>query len=133
MLVLTQGWLTLSGGKATANTVRRALAATTREQFQNKVMGPYLLSKRWFAAKGHKIERIKILEQDAWETTHGSWLLTIIEVHCAEIPPQLYFLPLAICWDEETSEERRAVLAPWTLAKVRQKERTGILYGAFGA
>ncbi|MBK7325922.1 MAG: maltose alpha-D-glucosyltransferase [Propionivibrio sp.] len=133
VLVLTQGWLTLSGGKATANTVRRALAATTREQFQNKVMAPYLMSKRWFAAKGHKIERIKILEQDAWETTHGSWLLTIIEVHCAEIPPQLYFLPLAICWDEETSEERRAVLAPWTLAKVRQKERTGILYGAFGA
>ena len=133
VLVLSQGWLTLSGGKASATTVRRAIAATTREQFQNKVMAPYLVSKRWFAAKGHKIEHIKIIEQDAWETSSGSWLLTIVEVHCNETPPQLYFLPLAISWDEETSEEQRAVLAPWTLAKVRQKDRTGILYGAFGA
>lgn len=133
ILVLTQGWLTLSGGKASATTVRRALAATTREKFQNQVMLPYLASKRWFAAKSHKIERIKILEQQAWDTTTGSWLLTIIEVQCAEISPQLYFLPLAIGWDEETSEEQRAELATWSLAKVRQKDRTGILYGAFGA
>ena len=133
VLVLTEGWLTFSGGKTTATTVRRAIAATTRDQLQHKVLAPYLVTKRWFAGKGHAIESINILEQAPWDTEKGSWLLTIIEVHCAGIEPQVYFLPLAICWDHETSEEQRAVLAPWTLAKVRQKDRTGMLYGAFGA
>ncbi|WP_300320490.1 maltose alpha-D-glucosyltransferase [Accumulibacter sp.] len=132
-LVLTEGWLTFSGGKTTATTVRRAIAATTRDQLQHKVLAPYLVTKRWFAGKGHPIESINILEQAPWDTDHGSWLLTIIEVHCAGIEPQVYFLPLAICWDDETSEEKRALLASWALARVRQKDRTGLLYGAFGA
>ena len=133
MLVLTEGWMTFSGGKTSATTVRRAIAAATREQLQHKVLAPYLTTKRWFAAKGHAIETIRILEQAPWETDHGSWLMTIIEVHCADLEPQVYSLPLAICWDDETTEEQRAVLASWALARVRQKDRTGLLYGAYGA
>jgi hypothetical protein len=41
--------------------------------------------------------------------------------------------PLAICWDDQTSEEERALLASWALARVRQQDRTGLLYGAFGS
>ena len=133
VLVLTEGWLTFSGGKTTATTVRRAIAATTRNQLQHKVLAPYLLTKRWFAGKGHAIESIKIIEQAPWDTEKGSWLLTIIEVQCAGIEPQVYFLPLAICWDDQTSEEERALLASWALARVRQQDRTGLLYGAFGS
>lgn len=132
VLVLTEGWLTFSGGRASATTVSRAIAATTQDQLQHKVLAPYLATKRWFAAKGHRIDRIEIQEQGAWDTEKGSWLLTIIEVHCADLPPQLYFLPLAICWEEDASEEKLQALAPWTLARVRQKGRTGLLYGAFG-
>ncbi|SBT07444.1 Trehalose synthase [Candidatus Accumulibacter aalborgensis] len=132
VLVLTEGWLTFSGGRASATTVRRAITATTREQFQSKVLVPYLETKRWFAAKGHQINRVKLLEQAAWDTARGSWLLTVVEVQCAGLPSQLYFLPLAIGWDEETAEEQRTALAAWTLARVRQKDRTGLLYGAFG-
>ncbi|MBU0750614.1 MAG: maltose alpha-D-glucosyltransferase [Gammaproteobacteria bacterium] len=132
VLVLTEGWLTLSGGRASASTVRRAITATTQDKFQHKVLAPYLSTKRWFAAKGHDISRIELLEQGEWNTAEGSWLLTIIEVHCADLPPQVYFLPLAICWEGEASEDKINALAPWTLARVRQKERTGLLYGAFG-
>lgn len=132
VLVLTEGWLTFSGGRANASTVRRAITATTQDKFQHKVLAPYLATKRWFAAKGHAITHIEIMEQGEWNTTEGSWLMTIIEVHCADLSPQIYFLPLAICWDEDVSEERLQTLAPWTLARVRQKERTGLLYGAFG-
>ncbi len=132
VLVLTEGWLTFSGGKASASTVRRAIAAATQDQLQHKVLAPYLSTKRWFAAKGHPITRIEILEQGEWNSGEGSWLLTIIEVHCADIPPQVYFLPLAICWEDEAGEGMMHALAPWTLARVRQKDRTGMLYGAFG-
>jgi maltose alpha-D-glucosyltransferase/alpha-amylase len=132
VLVLTEGWLTFSGGKASATTVRRAITATTQDTFQHKVLAPYLFSKRWFAAKGHHISHIDLLEQGEWNTAEGSWLLTIVEVHCTDLQPQQYFLPLAICWDDEASEEMLHALAPWTLARVRQKGRTGLLYGAFG-
>ncbi|MCF8198763.1 MAG: maltose alpha-D-glucosyltransferase [Sulfuritalea sp.] len=132
VLVLTEGWLTFSGGKADASTVRRAISAATQDQLQHKVLAPYLSTKRWFAAKGHPITRIDLLEQSEWNSGDGSWLLTIIEVHCADIPTQIYFLPLAICWEEEASTDMLHSLAPWTLARVRQKGRTGLLYGAFG-
>ena len=130
VLVLTEGWHTFSGGRT--GTVRDAIAATTKEQFQHKVLAPYLSGKRWFAAKGRRIERIDILEQGEWNTSDGSWLLAIIEVHCDGLPPQLYFLPLALCWEEEDGEQKLHALESWTLARVRQKERTGVLYGAFG-
>ncbi|BAN36238.1 trehalose synthase [Sulfuricella denitrificans skB26] len=130
VLVLTEGWLTFS--KSQAGTVRGAIAAATQEQLQHKVLAPYIANKRWFAAKGRRIDRIEILEQGEWNTAQGSWLLTIIEVYCAGLPPQHYFLPLAICWEEEAGEEKLQTLAPWTLAKVRQKEHIGVLYGAFG-
>ncbi len=132
VLVLTEGWLTFSGGRASATTVRRAIAATAQELLQHKVLAPYIASKRWFAAKGHAIERIEIREQGEMNTAQGSWLLTLIEVHCAGLAPQTYFLPMAICWEDDTGEENLHALAPWTLARVRQKDRTGILYGAFG-
>ena len=132
VLVLTEGWHTLSAKRASANTVRGAITATTQEQFQHKVLAPYLATKRWFAAKGHPIVRIELLEQGEWNTAQGSWLLTIIEVHFANLTPQLYLLPLAICWEEDGGEEKIQALEPWTLARIRQKEHTGILYGAVG-
>jgi maltose alpha-D-glucosyltransferase/alpha-amylase len=132
MLVLTEGWLTFAGGRAAPGSVRSAIAAATKAQLQHKVLAPYLADKRWFAAKGHRIERVEILEQGEMNTEQGNWQLTLIEVHCADLPPQLYFLPLAICWEEQADEDRLQALAPWTLARVRQQDRTGLLYGAFG-
>ena len=58
--------------------------------------------------------------------------MALLDVHCEGIEPQTYFLPLAIAWEDDTAEDKLQALAPWTLAKVRQKARVGILYGAFG-
>ncbi len=52
VLVLTEGWLTFSGGRATASTVRRAIAATTRQQLQEKVLAPYIESSAGLPVKG---------------------------------------------------------------------------------
>lgn len=132
VLVLTEGWMTLAGGHEGASLVRRTIAATTEDQLHRKVIGPYLATKRWFAGRSRPIESLKIVEKGEWNTPEGSWLFTVIEVHCAGLDPQRYFLPLAICWEDEASEEQMSALAPWTLARVRQKARMGILYGAFG-
>jgi maltose alpha-D-glucosyltransferase / alpha-amylase len=132
VLVLTEGWLTLSGGQASASQVRRTITATTAEQLQNKVIGPYFATKRWFLGRGRPIESLSLVEKGEWNTPDGSWLLTVIEVQCRGLDPQRYFLPLAICWEDEAHDGQLSALAPWTLAKVRQKARMGILYGAFG-
>ncbi len=132
VLVLTEGWLTFAGGRADAGLVRRTIAATTRDQLQHRVIGPYFASKNWFAARRERIEKLAIVDQAEWNTALGSWLLTIVEVQPENQPPQNYFLPLAIAWEEEAGEDRLKVLAPWTLARVRQKARMGILYGAYG-
>jgi maltose alpha-D-glucosyltransferase / alpha-amylase len=132
LLVLTEGWLTFAGGRTDASLVRKAISVTTRDKLQNKVLSPYLASKRWFAAKGHAIQRIELSEQGELNTPEGSWLLTVIDVHCEDISPQSYFLPMSICWEDETDDDKLHALAPWTLARVRQHARTGILYGAFG-
>ncbi len=131
VLVLVEGWRTFIGGGG-ASDVRRAMSTRTRKQLQNEVLAPYMQSKRWFAAKGQTIEHIDLIEQQEWHTPDGSWLLTIVEVRCKGIDPQLYFLPMSVSWDDDEKEDRIAALAPWTLAKVRQRDRVGILYGSFG-
>lgn len=132
VLVLTEGWMTLAGGQADAGAIRRTLAAATAGQLTHKVIGPYLATKRWFKGHGHAIENISLVEKGEWNSPDGSWYMMLVEVTFANIAPQRYFLPLAIAWEDELGEERQATLAPWTLAKVRQKARMGILYGAFG-
>lgn len=132
VLVLTEGWLTLSGADDSAGLARRTLTAATTGQLEQKVIGPYLATKRWFAGRDRPIESLTLAEMGEWSTPEGSWLLTIIEVRCAGLEAQRYFLPLALRWEDESADEQLAALAPWTLAKVRQKARMGILYGAFG-
>lgn len=132
VLVLTEGWMTLAGGQADASLVRRTIATATAEQLQHKVIGPYLATKRWFKGGSRPIESLALVEKGEWNTPEGSWLLAVIEVGCAGLAPQRYFLPLAIRWEDEVGEAQLTALAPWTLAKVRQKARMGILYGAYG-
>lgn len=133
VLVLTEGWLTFLGGRSDASMVRRTIAAATTDQLQHEVLGPYLASKRWFSSRSQPIESIRLVESAEWTTERGSWLVTVLEVRTrGDAAAQLYFLPLAICWEDDVSEEKLQALAPWTLARVRQRARVGLLYGAFG-
>ncbi len=131
VLVLTEGWRTFFRQADGASEVRRALATRTRNQLTDEVLLPYLSNKLWFAAKGHAVKDIELEEVGEWTTAEGNWLLTVLRVECDDIPSQYYFLPLAVAW-EEAGRNLVAQLGGWTLARVRQRHRTGIVYGAFG-
>jgi maltose alpha-D-glucosyltransferase/alpha-amylase len=131
VLVLLEGLRTFFQAKGGAKDIKRLIASRTREQLQGEVLLPYMSTKRWFAAKGHPVKRIEMVDEGEWTTPEGSWLLAFLEVECEGIPIQTYFLPLAIAW-EEKGEDPLHKFGAWTLARVRQKERMGILYGAFG-
>ena len=131
VLVLVEGWLTFGKLKSDASQVRRLIATRTQEQLQKEVLAPYIESKRWYAAKGRPIEHIDMATEGEWPTPYGSWLLTILTVKPEGEEPQTYSLPLALAWEKEGDRKLHA-LGAWTLAKVRQREREGILYGALG-
>ena len=132
VLVLTEGWRTFLSARAGASAVRRAIAGRSRGQLQRELLAPYLRGKRWFADKGRTIARIDIQEQGEWRNGDGSWLVTVLDVHFSDGEPHSYFLPLAIAWEDSTADETLHALLPWTLARVREKARIGVLYDAFG-
>jgi len=131
VLVLVEGLRTFFDDASTAKSVRQMIASRTREQLQRQVLLPHLMNRRWFAAKGERITRLEIIDEGEWTTPEGSWLLTFLEVKIADAPSQLYLLPLGAAWEERGSDPLRQ-FGPWVLARVRQKEKMGILYSAFG-
>ena len=130
VLVLLEGLRTFAENKTNAKDVRRLIASRTREQLERQVLLPYIFDKRWFAAKGNPVKRVEIEYEGEWTAAAGSWLLAFLDVQFENAPAQLYFLPLATAWEERGFDPVNHFGA-WTLARVRQKEKTGILFEAF--
>jgi maltose alpha-D-glucosyltransferase/alpha-amylase len=131
VLVLVEGLRTFFDTADTAKSVRQMIASRTREQLQRQVLLPHLLNRRWFAAKGSRITRLEIIDEGEWTTPEGSWLLAFLQVDIADAPSHLYFLPLGAAW-EEGGTDPLTQYGPWALARVRQKEKMGLLFSAFG-
>ncbi|MEO8631028.1 MAG: putative maltokinase, partial [Betaproteobacteria bacterium] len=131
VLVLLEGLRTFEeDDAATAKDARRLIASRTRAQLERQVLLPYIQDKRWFAAKGNPVARVEIEDDDEWTTAEGSWLLAFLHVQFDDAPLQVYFLPLAVAWEERGFDPVNTFGAS-TLARVRQKEKMGILFEAF--
>lgn len=130
VLVLTDGWNTLfSGGAGSGDDVRRLTAHRARSQLQQEVLPGFLLAQRWFAAKGHAIDRAEATLDAEWAASGGSWLLALVDVDSKDGSVGRYFVPMSLLW-EDGSEDKVRPLLHRTLAKVRQRARVGILYDA---
>ncbi len=115
-LVLASGWTSL-------------LDRHNRRQFETEVLPVFLPNQRWYAGKGRKIDRAAAAAEIEFAGRDGTWLITLVEVALREAGRQLYFLPLALSWEEEASEKRTALL-PCTLARARRTRREGAIYDA---
>jgi maltose alpha-D-glucosyltransferase/alpha-amylase len=132
VLVLVEGFQTFEEGAAgSANEVRRVMATRTRGQLHRQVILPFMEGRRWYAAKGRKIEKIELLIEGEWQAGGGSRLFTLVDVKPEGAEVQRYLLPLGVTWESEGDDKLKR-LAPATLARVRQRERMGILYSALG-
>jgi maltose alpha-D-glucosyltransferase/alpha-amylase len=130
-LVLLDSWRDLFSGSGGAKEILRAISNTTADKLRDEVLLPFLESRRWFAGKGNRITGMALADIGAWRTPEGSWLFAVVKLEFAETASQVYFLPLAIAW-EEKGLDLMPRFGAWALAKVRQKARTGVLYMAFG-
>jgi len=115
-LVLASGWTSL-------------LDRHNRRQFESEVLPVFLLNQRWYAGKGRMVERAAAIAEIEFSGRDAAWLITVAEVALREAGRQLYFLPLALSWEDESSERRTALL-PSTLARARQARREGAIYDA---
>ncbi len=131
VLVMLEGWQTFLTPASGAVDVRRAMASRTHEQLEREVLLPHLETQRWYAAKDRPVTRVDMVEEGQWQTSEGSWLLTFLKVEFADADPQTYFLPLAIAW-ESRGHDPIDQIGGWAVARVRERAKTGVLYGAFG-
>lgn len=126
VLVLFDGWDSLFPGRVEPS--RQRMAEKLRAQLA-QVLGDFLTSQRWFAAKGEAVKHIELQQMEGWREETGSWLLAWVRVIFTSAEPQSYFIPLAIAWGESDEEPIRRLL-PSTIARIRQQARFGILYDA---
>jgi maltose alpha-D-glucosyltransferase/alpha-amylase len=118
MLVLFDSWMSFFRDKVVP--WRIGMAEKLRESLETQVLPQFLEQQRWFAQKGEAIARAAILDYAIWSVGGISWLLAWIEVKGT-----LYFLPMALAWEEE--EEQVKALSVATVARVRQQANVGIL------
>ncbi len=102
-----------------------------RQLVESEVLPTYLPRQRWFAGKGGRIAKTTV---DAAAMLPGAgketgWPLSVIDVGLRDGEHQRYFLPLALTWEEDESERRKALL-PCTLAQARRGRREGAIYDA---
>jgi maltose alpha-D-glucosyltransferase/alpha-amylase len=127
-------WLVLHAGLESFDTERAeadgrgAVARRLHEQFRDEVLPEFLAHRRWFAAKGETIDHTKFVMRELWNGRFGEWLLTLVDAEF-DGGSQRYFLPLGICWENE--EERLRAIAASSVARVRQRAKTGRLFDAF--
>jgi maltose alpha-D-glucosyltransferase / alpha-amylase len=102
-----------------------------RQLVESTVLPAYLPLQRWFAGKGKRIAKT-VVEAGAMLPGKGKdtgWPLSVVDVAFRDGEHHRYFLPLALTWEEEESERRRALL-PCTLAQARRGRREGAIYEA---
>jgi len=129
MLVLFDGWASLFRDRVVP--WRIGMADKVRAQLERDVLPSFVAGRRWYAAKGDRVQRVAIADHLEWRDGERGWLVAIADVKREGGDAQSYFLPLTLAW-EDGSEDLLRTLAPLTIAKVRQQARVGVLADAFG-
>ncbi len=123
VLVLIDGWNSFFPERVAI--WRSGLAARLRTQLEERALPHYLAAQRWYAGKGTGIVRARLADQLTWES--GEWLVSLVDVETTG-GAERYFVPLALAYQGD--EPRWSALQSAAIARVRQRDRTGVLADA---
>jgi maltose alpha-D-glucosyltransferase/alpha-amylase len=126
VLVLTEGIRTLLANAS--EPALRGVARRTLQELQHEVLPEFMRQRGWFRA-GDGAE-VRFGERIPWHSDQGEVLLTFVYVEGANGVRQRYSLPLTVAW-EDGADSGVLRTAEWTLAKVREHARVGVLVDAF--
>src|SRR5687767_2826110 len=121
VLVLFDNWTSFFSDQVVP--WRIGMAEKLRAQLEGEVLPRFIAGQRWYAAKGEAIRQAPLRDHVIWDVGGISWLLAWVE-----IGDSLYFLPLALGWEED--EDHVRALAAVTVARVRQQANVGVLADA---
>jgi maltose alpha-D-glucosyltransferase/alpha-amylase len=121
MLVLFDSWTSFF--REAVMPWRIGMAETLRARLETEVLPAFLEAQRWYAQKGEAAGRAKVRDHAVWSVGPISWLVALVEVK-----DSVYFLPLALAWEEEEEQMKRLSLA--TVARVRQQANVGVIADA---
>lgn len=127
VLVLFDGWQSFFRDRV--DPWRIVLAEKTHDQLMRQALPAFLITRRWFAAKSEAIQSIAFVDYAEWSKDGASWLVTLLRIETAS-GAHTYSVPLSLAW-EDGDEARLRTLLPFTIAKVREKARVGVLGDAF--
>ena len=128
VLVLHDGLATLlgDGGRAPSGS---GLARRTLQQLEQEVLPEFLKARSWFAKRSGTFVAAHLGPRTLWRNEHKTFLLAFVDVDFGGARRQRYFLPLTLAWEDSDTGALRT--AEWTLAKVREHARAGVLIDAF--
>ena len=128
VLVLSQELATFLpdqvGGPSASSVARR-----TRQHLEQEVLPEFLRPRSWFAQHNGALSGTRIGPAALWRNEHRTFLLSFVDADFGGTR-QRYFLPLALAW-EDGHDTGALRTAEWTLAKVREHARAGVLIDAF--
>ncbi len=126
VLVLADGLFTFMVDADTSP--ERSVARRAFEQFEREVLPEFLPARGWYKTRAPTSVRLKT--RAMWEGEQGTFLITLVEVEDDQGLREQYSLPLALAWEDEPDV---GVLrtTDWTLAKIRERARVGVLVDAF--
>ncbi|HEY9446249.1 MAG TPA: maltose alpha-D-glucosyltransferase, partial [Burkholderiales bacterium] len=127
VLVLFDGWSSFFRDRVVP--WRIGMAEKVRTDFEDKVLPRYIKMQRWYAAKGEPLPRAALRDYAQWSTKDNTWLVTLLATE-GKADSGLYFVPLALIW-EEADDERVRAMGSATIARVRQQASVGVLADAF--
>lgn len=117
-LVIPQGFKSLQSGNA-------------RRMLEQTILPEFLARQRWFpyADEADQIATVELQETAELPDTDANWLLSTWRVQIKDNADYLYFLPLAIDW-EQAGEDALAPHVAYALGRVRKVSQVGGLYDA---
>jgi maltose alpha-D-glucosyltransferase / alpha-amylase len=129
VLVLSQELATFlpdNPGEPSASSVARR----ARQQLEQEVLPEFLRARSWFARNNGTIGTVHLGPRALWRNEHRTFLLSYVDVDLSGGRRQRYFLPLALAW-EDGPDTGALRTVEWTIAKVREHARAGVLVDAF--
>jgi maltose alpha-D-glucosyltransferase/alpha-amylase len=125
VLVLTDGIATLLPERRE----RQMVGQRTLQQLESEVLPEFLRARAWFAASDGLSRPLHLGSRAVWRSEHSTFLLTFVESQAGE-RVERYFLPLTLAW-EDAPDSGALRTAEWTLAKIREHSRVGVLLDAY--
>ncbi len=107
--------------------IESLMAGRERVAFERTVVPPFLMSRRWFGAKGSRIKGVKVVDCAAFGPREGGeprYLLPRLAVSLSNGETHEYFVPVGVDEGREDVD-----LMEFAVARVRRGPRTGLLFG----